>query len=346
MYSPTIFISYEILLTDAQIIVDRFAAHRDSAVHQENPLIAQNIWENCRPIRRSKRLGQGFDARKSILDMEQEWADSYALVCNSDVSIFTGGVTRANAKQGKVSHLQKLCIARLMHTSDGLTDQEPGSSQLHRDYVFAPTHSLHSELCMVLQARYFDLLDVNFTSATGLGNIAKEISAEEYNSRTTPWFGTLGHTYDPSRCVTVHEVAFAPIGDHTANCSMWFDALPVKLEQSQIKRLRRLKQKKKTNPRNENTRPNANGALICRTSAVADFPAGAPEIDPWVPMLVSISFVIGIFLPFCISLHTTNVCSRTFTLKSLLKTTTTVTSSSQPSWIIALTPLFSTTAHH
>ena len=39
-------------------------------------------------------------------------------------------------------------------------------------------------------------------------------------------------------------IAFGPKGDHFANVSIWFDVLPIKLEQSQIKRSRRLKQKK------------------------------------------------------------------------------------------------------
>jgi hypothetical protein len=90
--------------------------------------------------------------------------------------------------------------------------------------------------------------------------------------------------YNPSKFVTAHEVAFAPKGEHCANVSIWFDALPVRLEQSQIKRSRRLKQKKRAQIRNEHTHPNANGALISRTSS-ADFPNSPPEINPFVPML-------------------------------------------------------------
>ncbi|KAL7537243.1 hypothetical protein ACHAXR_007688 [Thalassiosira sp. AJA248-18] len=274
--------------TNAQIIVDRLAAHRENVVHQENPIIAQSIWENCRPSHRRSNeerwsvSSSGDNGRQSILDMEQEWADTYSLVCNSGVSIFTGGIGKAISK--KLTLLQKLCIVRLMRSSDGLFQQESSSSQLHRDYIFAPTHSLHSELCMILQVRFFLLIDVNFTRASELAPeyIVKEISFEEYKSRTTPWSAT-GHGFDPSKCVVAHEVAFAPKGDHNANVSIWFDALPIKLEQSQIKRSRRLKQKKKSQIRNH-TRPNANGALISRTSS-ADFPTSPPEIDPFVPML-------------------------------------------------------------
>mmetsp|Transcript_543 Transcript_543/g.1198 ORF Transcript_543/g.1198 Transcript_543/m.1198 type:complete len:358 (-) Transcript_543:396-1469(-) len=138
---------------------------------------------------------------------------------------------------------------------------------------------------MILQDRYFLLLEVNFTSTSELSpeDVVKEISFDDYKSRTTPWSPT-GHLFDPSKCVTAHEVAFAPKGDHNANVSIWFNALPVKLEQSQIKRSRRLKQKKKAQIRNDHTRPNTNGALISRTSS-ADFPTGPPDIDPFVPML-------------------------------------------------------------
>jgi len=269
--------------TNAQIIVDRLAAHRENAVHQENPLIAQSIWENCRP----SQLGSQKECRshegKPLLE-EQEWNDTYAMVCNSGVSVFAGGLRPTNTPSEKLSDLQKLCVVRLMRSGDGLSG-EPASSQLHRDYVFAPTHSLHNELCMILQVRYFFLPSVNLTSAVDAcrEDMAKEISFDEYKFRTTPWSAT-DNMFDPSKCITAHEVAFAPKGDPTANISIWFDALPVKLEQSQIKRSRRLKQKKKIQIRNEHTRPNANGALISRTSS-ADFPSGPPDIDPFVPML-------------------------------------------------------------
>jgi len=273
--------------TNAQIIVDRFSHFRESAVHQESPLIAQNIWENCRPSQHVcyQKLddASGSSGSKSILHMEQEWSDTYALVCNSGVPVFTGGRRPPNESPTKLSHLQKLCIVRLMHSSDGF--QQEASSQLHRDFVFSPTHSIHSELCMILQERYFLLLDVNFTSIADVSRkgIVKEMSAAEYNARTTPWSSTR-YEFDSSKCITAHEVAFAPKGDHTANVSIWFDARPIKLEQSQIKRSRRCKQKKKAQIRNEHTRPNVNGALIARTSS-ADFPNGHPTIDPFVHML-------------------------------------------------------------
>ena len=226
--------------TNAQVIVDRLGAHRDSAIHQENPLIPQSIWENCRPSHHGR--GDGcYDGgiKKSALSLEQEWEDTYGVVCNSsnDVSIFTGGVRNTtNIPVRKVTELQKLCIVRHMHSSSGQVDlSAEDSSQVHRDYVFTPTHSLHSELCMILQARYFILADVDYSGYVSPKDIVKEISFDEYTSRTTPWV-SIGHGFNPSKVVSAHEVVFAPKAEHNANLSIWFDAEPVKLEQSQIKR--------------------------------------------------------------------------------------------------------------
>ncbi|KAL7554600.1 hypothetical protein ACHAWF_018087 [Thalassiosira exigua] len=289
--------------TNAEIITDTLAAHRENSVHQENPLVAQTVWEGCRPsrrgIHRDERFARGSGEPKTPEESEREWIDTYALVCNERVSAFAGESTsRVGAprklsgdpagtevpiEQQKVSDFQKLCIAFVMRTRDGI-DQDRGSSELHRDYVFAPTHSLGSELCMILQVRYFLLPDVNFNVAgVTPEDVAKEITFYEYRMMNTAWSNS--HIpFNPSRVVTAHEVAFAPKGDHGANVSIWFDAPPVSLEPSQIKRSRRLKQKKKAQIRNDHKRPNANGALVSRTSSV-DFPGGEPEIDPFVPML-------------------------------------------------------------
>jgi len=216
--------------TNAQVIVDRLGAHRDNAIHQENPLIPQSIWENCRPSHHGRGDAECLK--------EQEWEDTYGLVCNSsNVSIFTGGVRNTtNIPVRKVTELQKLCIVRHMHSSSGKVDSyAEDSSQLYRDYVFAPTHSLNSELCMILQARYFILADVDYSGYVSAKDIVKEISFDEYTSRTTPWV-SVGHGFNPSKVVSAHEVVFAPKAEHNANLSIWFDAEPVKLEQSQIKR--------------------------------------------------------------------------------------------------------------
>ena len=255
--------------TNAQIIVDRFAGHRDGTIHQENPLNEQSIWENCRPSQRGVVMNGGYAARE-ILDLEQEWSDTYALVCNSCVSIFTGQLEHlVDIPLQTISHLQKLCIVRLMHN-----DQDPFEDN-HRDYVFTPTHSLHHELCMILQTRYFLLPHAVFTDTDAIlcENVVQEISVDEYANLAMSKQHKIKF-----RVVAAQEIAFGPKGDTFANISIWFDAPILKLEQSSIKRSRRLKQKKKAQIRNEHTHPNSNGALISRTSS-ADFSFGLGGFD-------------------------------------------------------------------
>ena len=145
----------------------------------------------------------------------------------------SGGLTPASDSPNKQSDLQKICIVHLLHNRDGMSVEE-SSFQLDPDYVFDPTHSLHSELCMILETRYFFLPDVCLMSYAGVSpeDIAKEISFDEYKFRAD-------HPFDPNRCVTAHKVVFAPKDDHIVNISIWFDATPTKLTQSQIKRSRR-----------------------------------------------------------------------------------------------------------
>ena len=263
--------------TNAQIIVDRFAAHRDSAVHQENPLIAQGIWENCRPSATSQCDGGD--------ESEVSWLDTYALVCNMGVPTFgsspltnTGSNEDAipsTSSSNKLSDLKKLCIVSQMRGQDSSFSSSSsggceGSQQLHllhRDYIYAPTHSLHSELCMILQTRYFLLLDEEYddnqgstAAAADKHKFVKEISFDEYKSRTTPW--NSGYRLNKNKVVMATEVAFAPKGDCSANVSIWFEAKPIKLEPSQIKRCRRLKQKNKAQMRNGHKAPHSNGALL------------------------------------------------------------------------------------
>ncbi len=259
--------------TNAKLIVDRLAAHRDSSVHQENPLINHSIWENCRPSQRGgvERGGVHNDVDDPLY-FEQMWADTYALICND--CMFISGVENVKLPSQVITDLQKLCIVRLMHI-----DHAQFQANHYRDYIFSPTHSLHSELCMILQTRYFFLPDVIFTNANDIRceDLVKEITVDLYHK--------LGASVETkNKVITAYEVAFAPKGDHFANVTIWFSPCPVfNLEQSQIKSIRRLKQKKKILIRNEHTHPNANGALISRTSS-ADFPYGITGIEPFVSM--------------------------------------------------------------
>ena len=259
--------------TDQKIIIDRLAAHRDSCVHQENPLIDQRIWENCRP---SQRGGEERSTVHNDVDdplyLEQLWTDTYALVCND--CMFISGVENVFLPPQNLTDIQKLSIVRLMHIDHGRLQENN-----YRDYIFAPTHSLHSELCMILQTRYFFLPDVIFSNADDVyrEDLVKEITVDLYHKLNAS-------AETQSKVIIAYEVAFAPKGDHFSNISIWFNPCRMfSLEDSQIKRIRRLKQKKKISIRNEHTHPNANGALISRTSS-ADFPYGITGIEPFVSM--------------------------------------------------------------
>lgn len=256
--------------TNARVIVDPLILHNASAIHWANPLVPQTIWEHCRPSQR----GSGFSRATELVKTHQEWIDTYRLVCNSGCSAFgDGGQDMKQVK--KVDELHRLCIVRLMRIGESPYSPSMSggssvqSSRLHEDYVFSPTHALYGELCMVLQSRYFLVLDVDFDNGdcVDVGDIVREISSDEHKARTTPWIH--GYYVDPSKVVMAHEVVFAPKGDHAANPSIWFDALPIQLGPAQIKRYRRLKQKSKTEIRSGYICPNSDGALMVRTSAVS-----------------------------------------------------------------------------
>ncbi|KAL7520235.1 hypothetical protein ACHAWX_004968 [Stephanocyclus meneghinianus] len=249
--------------TNAQIIVDPLAAHFESATHQENPLVPQSIWQHCRPSLRRTNYPEAF-----------EFEDTYAIVCNSsNIPVFVGDSERRPGQNlhEKLSELQKLCIVQYFRAGQ------------HKGFLYSPTHSLRGELCMILQTRYFQLNDVTADDTLRKDHAVNEITFDEYKARNTPW-SQSGYPYSPFKVVVAHEVAFAPKGDPSCNFSIWFDEEPVKLEQTQIKRSRRIKQKNKTNIKTGHTRPNSNGALIVRTSP-ADFRSGGPAIEPFVHMV-------------------------------------------------------------
>jgi hypothetical protein len=222
-------------------------------MHQENCLIPQSCWEIC-----------GSD------EMTNEWTKTYNLVCNMGVNSFSG----RHAPDGRIeqiSHFKKLCL--VLHMRDGLE-----TPQLYQDYIFTPTHSIHSKLCMILWTLYFIFLRVGCTDVAELtaDSVVREISIAEYSARTTPCSSAYVHS-EQGQFVIVHEVAFSPKGQHDPNLSFWFNTPAIVLDPSQFKRCRRDKQKEKAKIRNKHTHTNANGALISRTCS-AEFPNGDPDI--------------------------------------------------------------------
>ena len=97
--------------TNAQIIVDRFAAHRDSAVHQENPMIVQGIWENCRPsVARGNKQQQGGDVNEDVgWDCRE---DTYAVVCFPGVASTSNVFASRAAKSSEPSPNQGFLVSR------------------------------------------------------------------------------------------------------------------------------------------------------------------------------------------------------------------------------------------
>ena len=69
-------------------------------------------------------------------------------------------------------------------------------SQLYQDYIFASTHTIHSELCMLLQTPYSIFLRVGCTHVAELTakSVAREISIAKYSALTTPCLSAYVHS--------------------------------------------------------------------------------------------------------------------------------------------------------
>lgn len=273
--------------TSAQIIMDPLYIHYENAIHQENPLIPQTIWDGCRPSFKNKCYDNCFGENKmSTAEYNYiAWMDTYRLVCNAGVRAFRDQEKIRNPKT--FTELQRLCcVVSMDRGQDSNCEEDKDVSSSDRiDYIFSPTHSIMNELCMILRVKYFLLLDVDYSKGNVcVDDIVREISEEEYKDRTRPW-SSKEFPFSPSKVVKVHKLAFGPKGDHFANISFWFDEEIIPLEQSEIKRIRRAKQKNKTSIRNGHTRPHANGFLVSCTSS-ADFACNRSlAFDPFVPMI-------------------------------------------------------------
>ncbi|KAL7461607.1 hypothetical protein ACHAXS_002024, partial [Conticribra weissflogii] len=298
--------------TSAQIIMDPLFIHCENAIHQENPLIPQTIWEGCRPSVQNKSIYKYYGESK-LSAAEEDYImfmDTYRLVCNDGVRAFRNSENTRNPKT--LTELQRLCCIVSMsrdvsQSEDSNHGDAKGMTRSYRnDYIFSPTHSMMNELCMILQLKYFLLLDVDYTEGkVGVDDVVREISEAEYKDRTRPWSST-DVPFSPSKVVKVHKLAFAPKGDHFANISFWFDEEIIPLEQSEVKRIRRAKQKIKTSIRNGHSRPHANGFLVSCTSS-ADFACNwSPAFDPFVPMVPAEDNSFVEFLVDAIMMHRVN----------------------------------------
>ena len=113
-------------------IPDRLYHHHVSSMSQANPLIAQDIWENCRPF----RLPDSVLATQSA-----ELVDTYNLVCNrqADAEVYydLDNLPREFDVTMLRDELRKLLVVlrmRSMHSIRGNADQRK-----HLNFTFAPT---------------------------------------------------------------------------------------------------------------------------------------------------------------------------------------------------------------
>jgi len=123
-----------------------------NAISQINPLVEGWVWSECRGDGQCASAHDGAK-RDDLESDERVWKDTYRLVCNWDVPIFT----RQTPKQGnnapmsysnvvnrniahKLSEVQKLCIVLAMRLPSKMA-----SGAGHRasfDYTYEPTVSL------------------------------------------------------------------------------------------------------------------------------------------------------------------------------------------------------------
>ena len=123
------------------LILDRFHHVHMNGVVQVNPLVEPWTWNECRP---------------NTADNEDEsvWDDTYRLVCNWDVPIFSSHdiprkedkgsvmsysnmVSRTNYE--KISDLQKLCIVAAMKKPSKIDTTGMGAHDASMDFTYEPT---------------------------------------------------------------------------------------------------------------------------------------------------------------------------------------------------------------
>ena len=98
---------------------------------------------------------------------------------------------------------------------------------------YLPTHSINNQTCIVLQQRYFLLLDDD----------VQEISERDYNTRVGASFVLGGiESFDPSSIVIAHELVYDP-KVITDNNVLVLDAFPIAVNLRQLKRNRDLERR-------------------------------------------------------------------------------------------------------
>ena len=113
-----------------------------NGVIQVNPLVDPWTWNECRPATDNKDK----DGEDTI------WSDTYRLVCNTDVPIFSteetpvkqsGAMSYSNMvsrNNQKISELQKLCIVAAMRKPSKISTAA-GAHEACFDFTYEPTVS-------------------------------------------------------------------------------------------------------------------------------------------------------------------------------------------------------------
>eukprot|EP00970_Alexandrium_tamarense_P000857 scaffold99_cov193-Alexandrium_tamarense.AAC.3 len=232
------------------IIVDRLFHSRMNGIHQQNPLVDSFAWENCRP-------SLLIESSTDVVGANTEWTDTYKLVCNKDVPIFTPIVKSTAVVQtsisspmsylnianknivspvNKMTDVQKLAIVLAMHRPSSVAS---AAHESHLDYtctltvsnvvpIVASLHCINDQPCMILQERYFRLMEFKQNAIISLStDIVKELHRNEYEQIKAS---------QPDVVIQASEVVFDSKGKRSANLSIFFDVESQKCSNNKAKK--------------------------------------------------------------------------------------------------------------
>ena len=138
---------------DPTLILDRLHHVRMNGVIQVNPLVEPWIWNECRPT---------ISKAATKDENENVWNDTYHLVCNANVPIFS--TLEVSSKDSsslsyskmvsryhdKITDIQKLCIVAAMKKPSKI----PTSMSCHDasfDFTYEPTVSCNLDIICILK---------------------------------------------------------------------------------------------------------------------------------------------------------------------------------------------------
>lgn len=149
---------------DTDMNVDKTHHELLANLSQENSLLPKVLWDN-RPSLKNASFAVNDD------DINTEWRDVYALVCNlANLNDFT--MTKSViANKSNLSELQRLCIALHMNVDINRA----------RGYIYKPRHLIYNELCMVVSSSHFFFIFVLPSCVTHLCAFSCERSISSFS---------------------------------------------------------------------------------------------------------------------------------------------------------------------